>query len=128
MFSTTTSPAAAYRRTGVQTDLEAASPHRIIAMLLERFLAETAMAAEHIQRGDVQRKGEALSRALAITGALQASLNAEAGGEIAANLGNLYDYVDRLLLGASVESNPAPLFEAIDLIREIYSAWTEIAP
>jgi flagellar secretion chaperone FliS len=59
---------------------------------------------------------------------LRASLNLEAGGEIAANLADLYDYASKQLVRANLASRPELLDEVGDLLRQIRSAWIQIPP
>ena len=47
----------------------------------------------------------------------------DAGGAIAVNLDDLYDYMHRRLVDASTENDAAPLTEVIDLMVEIKGAW-----
>ena len=54
---------------------------------------------------------------------LNASLDLEQGGEIAANLRELYGYACRRLLEANVRNDAAMLDEVAGLLREIKSAW-----
>ena len=53
-------------------------------------------------------------------------LEFEAGGEIAANMGDLYDYASRQLMRANVENRTDLLEEVSHLLREIRSAWIQI--
>jgi hypothetical protein len=57
---------------------------------------------------------------------LRASLNMEAGGEIAANLADLYDYASRQLVRANIANKPEMLDEVGTLLRQIRSAWIQI--
>ena len=59
---------------------------------------------------------------------LRASLNFEAGGDIAANLGALYDYCSRQLMKASLENRGELLDEVATLIRELRGAWIALPP
>ena len=76
-----------YQAVGVQGGVTDASPHQLIGMLLTGALDRIASARGAATRGEVQRKGELLSRSIAIIDNLRASLDREKGGEIAANLG-----------------------------------------
>ena len=85
--------AAQYKSVGNQSGIENASPHRLIQMLLDGALDRINSAKGAIKRGDIQSQGTNISSAISIIGGLQSSLNMEKGGEIAANLDNLYDYM-----------------------------------
>jgi len=52
----------------------------------------------------------------------------ERGGEVAANLDQLYDTVVRLLLRANLHNDEEVLDVAASLIENIGSAWRQIGP
>jgi flagellar protein FliS len=55
------------------------------------------------------------------------SLDTGRGGAIAAQLFELYEYMGRRLLLASLRNDPAGLAEVAGLLRELRGAWTELA-
>ena len=116
-----------YRRVDVHSGVEGASPHRLVAMLLNGALARIAAAAGHMERGEVAAKGESIGRAISIIEGLRGSLNLEAPGKLADNLALLYDYMTRRLLEASVRNDTAILDETRHLLAGIEAAWETIA-
>lgn len=118
--------ASQYKQVGAQTGVESATPHRLIQMLLEGALEKINLAKGYMQRGDVALKGTHISWAISIIDGLRMSLDKEAGGEIAANLDALYDYMGRRLVEANLNNDPAILAEISGLLLEIKSAWDAI--
>lgn len=116
-----------YAKLTIETEVENATPHRLIQMLLDGALTRLARAQGSMGRGDIAAKGENIGRVIAIMETLSASLNKDAG-EVADNLESLYDYVTRILLQANINNDPAHLEEAASLLRTIKSAWDGIAP
>ena len=57
---------------------------------------------------------------------MRASLDLEAGGNLAQNLYALYDYMARRLLHANINNDGAALDEVLGLLNEIHSAWIAI--
>jgi flagellar protein FliS len=110
--------------TGVCAD--SATPHRLIQMLMEGGLTRLAKAKGHMARGEIAAKGEQIGKALGIVGGLRNALDMRHGGEIAQNLNALYDYMERRLVQANLNSDPAILDEVAGLLREIKSAWDAI--
>jgi len=115
-----------YNRVGVASSVEAASPHRLIQMLMAGALEKIAIAKGHMERQEIAQKGGHISWAISIIDGLRASLDLEAGGEVAQNLDDLYDYMTRRLVRANVENNIDLLDEVASLLRTIKGAWDEI--
>lgn len=130
MFAVMHNPAAAYRTVGVETGVEAADPHKLILMLFDGAMLSVAAASLHMQRrsvDDIARKGEAISKAInIITNGLKASLDYEAGGDLAQKLAALYDYMNTRLLEANLHNQLAGLDEVSHLLAELKGAWEQI--
>lgn len=118
----------AYQQFGVSTEIEGANPHRLIQMLIDGALAKIRVAGRCLDGGDIVGKCENIDWAMAIIGGLRGSLNTEEGGEIAANLDSLYEYMGRQLALANVRNDRELLEEVISLLGEIKSGWDGIAP
>ena len=116
-----------YQSVGIQSQVSEASPHRLIQMLMEGAVSSIAQARGALERQQIALKGQAISKAVSIVGGLQAALNLEEGGEIAANLNRLYSYISSRLLEAGAQNNLALLDEAAKLLGEIKSGWDAIA-
>jgi len=116
-----------YNRVGVSSSVEAASPHRLIEMLMAGALEKIAFAKGFMERGNISEKGGHISWAISIVDGLRASLDLEKGGEIAINLDDLYDYMTRRLARANVENNPDILDEVASLMASVKNAWEQVA-
>lgn len=120
---------AAYRQLGIETSVRTADPHALIVLLFEGAEAAINLAKGKMLENDIPAKGKALSQAIQIvTNGLRASLDVKAGGEIAERLAALYEYIAARLLWANLKNDVAALDEALHLLGEIHSAWTEITP
>lgn len=127
MFGSNPSGASAYAKVDVETGVVAASPHKLIVMLFEGAIQAVKNAAEGMKAGDIQSKGNAISKAIMIIdNGLRASLNKESGGKIAENLDALYEYMNRRLLLANLQNKPELLDEVLHLLQDIKGAWDEI--
>ncbi len=115
-----------YKQIGTQVGADSADPHQLIVMLFDGALERIAIAKGAIERNDIEEKGQKIGRVIAIVDGLRASLDMERGGEIAANLDNLYDYMQRRLFEANLKSDLSLLAEVADLLKEIRSAWIAI--
>jgi flagellar protein FliS len=117
---------AAYRSVAAHGGVDAANPHRLITMLMDGALERLASARGAIEHGDAEAKNRLIHRAVAIVEELRASLNLQAGGQVAANLADLYEYCGRQLLRANTENRAELLDEVGNLLREIRGAWVQI--
>ncbi len=131
MFAVMHNPKAAYSKVGIELGVDTADPHKLVLMLFEGAMLAVASASLHMRRKDgvedTARKGEAISKAInIITNGLKASLDQEAGGELAGKLGALYDYMCARLLHANLNNQPAALDEVSHLLAELRGAWEQI--
>jgi len=117
----------AYAAVQAHTDVEGADPHRLVLLMLEAALAAVRRAAERMRARDVATKGAAIGRAIQILEeGLIASLDERAGGELAGRLKDLYAYMTRRLLLASMRNDPEGCDEVARLLGEIRDAWAAI--
>lgn len=117
---------AAYNSASAHGGVAAADPHKLIVMLMDGALERISAARGCIERGEVGEKARLLNRAVSILGELRASLDMKLGGQIAANLAELYDYMCRRLLKAMVDGRIETLDEVSKLLHAIRSAWAEL--
>lgn len=127
MFGTPKRGVGAYATVGLETGVAAASPHKLVVMLYDGVIVSLLSAINNIKATNIAAKGAALSKAITIIdNGLRASLDKNAGGEIAANLDSLYDYMSRRLLEANIKNDVAIIEEVRGLMADLRSAWVEI--
>jgi flagellar secretion chaperone FliS len=118
----------AYQAVSAQGGTETASPHRLVLMLMDGALERVHAARGHIARGATAEKSQLLHRATRIIETLHDSLDTAAGGEVAENLGKLYDYICMQLVKANLTNRVELLDEVSNLLQSVRGAWQEIAP
>lgn len=129
MFGTMRNPAQSYAKVGLEVAVETASPHKLILMLFDGAVAAINIAKFEMASGEIAKKGASISKAIdIITNGLRASLDMEAGGELAGRLSALYEYMAQRLLFANLKNNTATLDEVLELLISLRSAWEQIAP
>lgn len=117
----------AYRQVGAQSGVESASPHRLIQMLFDGLLQNLNAARGAMQRGEVETKGVQLGRAVRILEeGLKGSLDRQRGGELAMNLGALYDYCIQRLTQANLRNDVQAVEEVVSLVEPVAQGWQEI--
>lgn len=128
MFVQSNKGIASYNKVGLETGVDGANPYRLIAMLLDGAIFSLARAAQALKEKRIQEKGKELSMAIdIISSGLQASIDLEAGGEIAERLNSLYDYMCTRLLYANLRNDLGAIQEVSGLLGEIKGGWEEIA-
>ncbi len=115
-----------YSKHAVASEAIEASPHRIIQMLMDGFMERVAYAKGHIERGDLPEKSKYISKAIGIVNGLRSCLDMEKGDEIARNLNDLYDYMNRRLIEANSNNDAAILSEVQSLMAEVKQGWDAI--
>jgi len=128
MFSAYSPRAAnAYQRINVETSMHTIDQHQLVALLYEGVLSSIATARGALARGDVLGKVNAISKALRIIEeGLITALDRVDGGELAQNLGDLYDYCMRRLILANARNDDAMMQEVMRLIEPVALGWNEI--
>src|SRR5690349_13080723 len=108
---------AAYQSVATHGGVASADPHRLIVMLMDGALERLAKAKGCMtNKGSVADKNQLISSAIAIIDELRVSLDLKAGGAIAANLDDLYDYMCRQLVRANLENRVEILDEVSHLL------------
>lgn len=115
----------AYANIGLETEVLSASPEHLITLLFRGARAAILKARLHMQNGNIQGRGEALSKAIDIVDSgLKASVDLEAGGELSRNLVATYELIIRNLLLANLNADAGKLDLAEQLLTNIAEAWT----
>ncbi|MCL4541478.1 MAG: flagellar export chaperone FliS [Chloroflexi bacterium] len=109
-----------------QTQAETASGVQLVVMLYQgaiRFLNGATRAAE---ANNVEEAHRCILRAQGIICELMSTLNVDAG-PVAMNLLRVYDYMYQRLVTANVKKDAGMLRETAGLLRELLTAWEEVA-
>lgn len=115
-----------YQQTSVETNMENATPYKLISMLYDGAVDNLFLVKGAIQRKDFELKSQKMNKVILIIDTLSANLDMKEGGEVADNLESLYEYINRKLLEASAANDLHILDEVIDLIKELRDGWTLI--
>lgn len=105
------------------TGVAGANNVQLIQMLFDGLIESLATAKGHILNHSIEDKSKALARAGRIVVGLQGALDFERGGELAANLNELYAYVTRRLFHVNAHNDLEALDEVETLMKDIAQAW-----
>jgi flagellar protein FliS len=126
----------AYVKAEIDSSVTAADPHQLIVLLYQGALLAISAARSQMLHKDLDKdvtaiaaKGKSISHAiLIIESGLRASLDKNAGGGLAQNLSDLYEYMAERLLVANLKNDVVALDEVSGLLADLKGAWEEIRP
>jgi flagellar secretion chaperone FliS len=110
----------------LETRVLSADPVDLIAMSYEFATLRVHEARGALAKSDIAERWRAISKAIAILGELESSLDYKQGGEIAYNLARLYRYMTERLTQANVRQEDGPLAEVESLLKILGEAWQSI--
>lgn len=115
-----------YQSVDLRATVETASPHKLISMLLDGALGALAKAKGACERANIEERTAQLNKTTEIVVGLKGSLDLDQGGEVAANLDGLYDYMLRCIVEANRNNDAEKVQEVMNLMLEIKQGWSEM--
>ena len=109
----------AYKKAAVST----VDQRRLIVMLYDGAIKFLSIAVEKMKKGETYDAHRNLIRGKSIIAELLASLNMDAGGEIARNLQRLYTYMFNELIDANLNNDVEKVGMVIGLLKELRVGW-----
>lgn len=116
-----------YQSSSVNSAGESASPHQLVAMLLEGALDRIARARAALRSGDAVARMANVRSAISIVEYLNLSLDHNAGS-VSQRLASLYEFAVRHLTLANAAADADMLEEVAQVLRPIKQAWDELSP
>jgi flagellar protein FliS len=115
-------PYRAYQKTQVTT----AKPEKVLLMLYEGAIKFNKLAILKMKEKNVAEKGKNISKTLAIVSELMNTLDHEKGGQLAADLENLYMFIMDKLIEANMYNKIEELEVVERLLTTLYTAWQDV--
>ena len=112
----------------LEAEVLSAEPVRLVALLVRGALDAIRAARVFLAAGDIRARSAQITKAQTILNELAISLDREQGGEIARNLAELYDYLQRRLIDGNFRQADQPLAEAENLLGVLAEAWDGCLP
>ena len=116
-------PDATYRQIDLVGRTAQADGPALVQLLYEEAIHALRAAAWATENQQARTKSDKVTRATAIMFALEANLDHDAGGDVAQTLARLYAGARRMVVDASIGSDPAPFREVAAMLEEIGQAW-----
>ncbi len=96
---------------------------KMIVLLYDGAIKFLSIATNKMNGGDAYEAHTNLIRGKSIVAELLASLDMDAGGDIALNLQRLYAYMFNTLIDANLERDVKRVQEVIELLKQLREAW-----
>ncbi len=110
-----------------QVDLGAqtaqASSVQLVLILMNGLQDELARARAHIEGSRFEAKARSLDKCVGMLNGLASSLDTDAGGEVVAQVAQVYDYCARRLHEAGVRLDVGMIDEVSRLLRTLQEGW-----
>ena len=111
----------------LETQVKTASPIQLVCMLYDGAIKFANLALTGIKEGNIEKKTVNIIKTEKIINELRISLNFDKGGEIAANLDKLYDFIYTYLMDANTNDDAAKLEHVIKMLAALRESWNSIA-
>ncbi|MEJ2225731.1 MAG: flagellar export chaperone FliS [Syntrophobacterales bacterium] len=111
----------------VTTQVGTADRLQLVIMLYDGAISFLGQAKDKMAARDAAGKGLLIGRALDIIAELNASLNFQAGRELATNLFHLYNFMTSHLTKANLNWDLAALEEVLVMLTQLRQAWVEVS-
>jgi len=110
-----------YKNTSVQS----ASKEKLLLMLYEGAIRFMKLALKACEENDIAERGQNIGRAYDIILELNNTLDHKVGGDISANLEQLYMFITDQLTQANITGEKKYLEDAIKVTTTLHSGWKE---
>ncbi len=100
-----------------------ASPVRLVILLYEQAVEDLRRALSAQNNGEIEVRTAAINHAILVLGHLQASLDKDRGGSVAANLDRFYTQVREGLVEAQVHQSASAIERQISFLMNVHEAW-----
>ncbi len=103
------------------------TPEELLLMLYKGAIGFCNEAKVVLEDGDTDLFNEKIKRIQAIINELMVTLDMDNGGEIAENLYNLYEYINRRLIQANIRKDPEIVDEVKGLLIDLKEGWEKVS-
>lgn len=103
-----------------------ASPVRLVILLYEQAMADLRNAIAAEATGDIEGRTREINHAIQVIGHLQATLDKEQGGKVAAILDRFYEQVRCALVEAQCKKSVNLIEQQIAHLLQVHEAWCAV--
>lgn len=118
---------AAHLKQYQQTQIQTATPEKLLIMLYNGAINFLNKAKVYIEQKDYAQTNTFLLKAQAIISEFMNTIDWDPNPEFAQNLYSLYDFMNNTLIQANINKDSEKIDVVIDLLKTLKSAWEEAA-
>lgn len=107
------------------TSIQSASKEKLLLMMYEGAIKFTKLAIKAADEKKVAERCESLGRAFDIVLELNNTLDHKVGGEVAAQLEQLYMFITEQYTKANITGSSEPLKSALKVLENLYEGWVQ---
>ena len=111
----------------LESQILSATPLQLVVILFRAAIDSLETARANLKAGDIRARTAATNRATSVVAELAQSMDLKQGGEVAANLMELYDYILRRIHLANAKGDDTAYAEAIRLLSTVLQGWQVVA-
>ncbi len=109
-----------------QVQVKTANKEKLLIMLYEGCIKFLRLAKKSVEKENIENANKFIIRSQDIIRELMNTLDREKGGEVADNLLNLYDFMNRQLIEANVNKDIEKIKTVENLMLELLDSWKQI--
>ena len=110
-----------------QVQVKTANNEKLLIMLYQGCIKFLKLAKKSVDEDDIEGANNYIIRSQDIIRELMNTLDMEKGGDIANNLYQLYDFMNRKLIEANINKDKEKIKIVEDMMAELLEAWKQIA-
>ena len=117
----------AYRSVQAESVALGGQQAELVVMLYDAIEESISQARGCLQRREWVPLGRSITRAMTVLAGLRETLDFERGNPVAGQLLDFYNALTSALMAAQIERNDEGLAHCGELVRDVRSAWQELA-
>ena len=110
-----------------QVQVKTANKEKLLIMLYQGCIKFLRLAKKNIDEDDIEGANNYIIRSQDIIRELMNTLDMEKGGDIANNLYQLYDFMNRKLIEANINKDKEKIKIVEDMMADLLDAWKQIS-
>lgn len=109
-----------------QVQVKTANKEKLVIMLYQGCIKFLRLAKNGVENNDIEQANNYIIRSQDIIRELMNTLDMERGGQIANNLYQLYDYMNRTLIEANINKDIEKIEIVENMMLELLDSWKQI--